>query len=402
MPQYQYKAMNTEGRLIPGGLEAADPQELEQRLKQMGMDLVSCKQMKGQSSHTLRGGKLSRRDLITFCLHMEQLTRAGVPLMDTLEDLRDAASNPRMQSILATVVSDIEGGKKLSEALSEHPRTFDRVFVSLVRAGEETGRLSDVFKNLADSIKWVDEIIAQTRKAVSYPAFVLLVVGGVMSFMMIYLVPQLQTFITEFGEGMPLHTRALIATSNAFVDYWYLIFGLPVLASISYVFLYKSSPTFRFRADYMKLKLWVIGPILEKIVLARFANYFALTYNAGLQITDSLRICEEVMGNEYLSHGVSEARRFLTEGQGISQSFESVNMFPSLVLRMIKVGETTGALDDALLNVSYFYDREVKEGIDRLQSMIEPALTLIMASLILWIMMAIFGPIYDTIGNIKL
>jgi type IV pilus assembly protein PilC len=299
-------------------------------------------------------------------------------------------------------VSDIEGGKTLSQALKMHPAVFDRLFTALVEAGESTGQLSEVFRNLSDSIKWQDEIIAQTKKAIMYPAFVLVVVGAAISFLMIYLVPQLVEFIKNVGQEIPFHTRALIATSNAFVDYWYLIFGLPVLGAIIYRWYRKVSPSFLQQTDRLLLQIWVIGPILEKIALARFASYFALTYRAGLGVLDCIQICENVVNNAWLKHGLVEARRILSEGASISGAFEKTGLFPLMILRMLKVGESTGGLDEALLNISYFYDRDVKESINRMQVMIEPSLTVVLGLILGWVMLSVIGPIYDSISSMDM
>jgi len=380
--------------MVPGELEASNLEDLERKLTGMELDLVSQKQVKQH-----RSGKVSRKDLIAFCVHMEQLTRAGVPIMEGLDDLRTGAVNPAFQGIVAAIISEIEGGRTLSQALGMHPTVFDEVFTALVAAGEATGQLSEVFKNLSESIKWQDEIIQQTKKAVLYPAFVLLVVGAAIAFLMIYLVPQLVEFIRNVGEDIPMHTRALIATSNAFVNYWYLIFGLPILLAYAYRQYRKINPVFVIKTDRIKLKIWVIGPILEKIALARFANYFALTYRAGLGVMDCIRICEDVVHNAWLRQGLQNANQMLSEGESISKSFERTKLFPLLILRMLKVGESTGGLDEALLNVSYFYDRDVRESIGRMQTMIEPALTVVLGLILGWVMLSVLGPIYDSLGK---
>jgi len=389
--------MDQKGSMVPGELEASNLEDLERKLAGMELDLVNYKEVRKHNR-----GKTSRKDLIAFCVHMEQLTRAGVPIMEGLDDLRSGAVNPVFQGIVATIISDIEGGKTLSQALKVHPAVFDNVFTSLVGAGEATGQLSEVFKNLSDSIKWQDEIISQTKKADIYPAFVLIVVGSAVTFLMIYLVPQLVDFIKNIGDEIPLQTRLLIATSSVFVNYWYILFSLPIILITIYRFYRKVSPSFLVNSDRLKLRVWVIGPILEKIALARFANYFALTYRAGLGVLDCIKICQDVVNNAWLKQGLIEVNRMLSEGESISGAFEKTKLFPLLILRMLKVGESTGGLDEALLNVSYFYDRDVRESIGRMQTMIEPALTVVLGLILGWVMLAVLGPIYDSLGSMEL
>ena len=393
----KYKAIDHHGSLLAGELETASIEELERHLERMDLDLVSYRPVRQRKS---KHSTISRKDLIAFCIHMEQLLRAGVPVMQGLDDLRIGASNPALRSALAAIITDIEGGKTLSQALSAQPSIFDEVFIALIRAGEATGQLPAAFQNLSDSIKWQDEIIAQTKKALLYPGFVLIMVTAAVSFLMIYLMPQLVEFIQNISGQMPIHTRALIATSYFFVDYWYLIFGLPALAGLIYSSSYRPGSSFQLKADKAKLKIWFIGSILEKIALARFANFFALTYRAGLTIPDCIQICQAAVDNAWLRHGLTEAGQLLAQGESISKSFEKTNLFPLLVLRMLKVGENTGGLDEALMNVSYFYDRDVKEAIGKMQALIEPVLTIVLGIMLGWVMLAVLAPIYDSLGGL--
>ena len=344
---------------------------------------------------------MKRQDLITFCFHLEQLTRAGVPLLEGLTDLRDSLDHPQFRQIIANILDEVEGGKMLSEALAMHPAVFDSLFVNLVKAGEQSGRLPEIFGRLTESLKWQDEMIAQAKKAVMYPAFVGVVVTGVLFFMMIYLVPQLVSFMKNMGQELPLHTRVLIAVSNFFVHYWYGVLIMPFVTFAAVKVYAQRSPSFRYRLDGLKLRLWLVGPILKKITLARFASFLGLLYNSGISMLQALKICEGIANNAVIASGIEQAGRQIGEGQGITASFQNTGLFPPLVIRMFKVGETTGALDTSLANVSYFYDRDVKESIGRLQTLIEPALTVILGLLMGWIMLSVLGPIYDTISKLK-
>ncbi|HEX6827495.1 MAG TPA: type II secretion system F family protein, partial [Burkholderiales bacterium] len=294
-----------------------------------------------------------------------------------------------------------EGGKRLSQAMAEHPYSFDRVFVSLVKAGEESGRLPDVFKHLTETLRWQDEMAAQTKQILLYPAFVLVVVTALVFFLMIYLVPQLVSFIQAMGQQLPLQTRILMFTSQVFVHYWYLILFMPIAAVVSVVVAVRVSPAMRYRLDGMKLKLFPVGPILKKIILARFANSFAMMYSSGITILDCIGILRDIVGNAVVAESMDRVRHEIEEGKNLTQSFSNTGMFPPLVLRMLRVGESTGGLDTALLNVAYFYERDVKESIKRVQTLIEPTLTLVMGAIIGWIMFAVLMPIYDLITKLK-
>lgn len=400
MPLYQYKAIDTQGKTISGQLEAANPTDLEQRLQRMNLDLITLKERK-ESAALFGRRKVRRQDLINFCFNMEQLTRAGVPLLEGLADIRDSMDHPRFKEVIANLISNVEGGMLLSQAMAEHPAIFDVLFVNLIRAGETTGQLAEVFKNLTETLKWQDELAAQTKKLLMYPAFVGTVVGGVTFFLMIYLVPQLVGFIKNMGQEIPLHTRMLIATSDFFVHYWWLILSLPPTSYFTVVVLARTNPRVRYKVDELKLRIWPVGPVLRRIILSRFANFFAMLYAAGIPILEALRVAEGISGNKVIEGAIQRAGQLIAEGQGFTASFEQTGIFPRLVLRMLRIGETTGGLDTALLNISYFYDREVKELIGQIQTLIEPIMTVVLGLILGWVMLSVLGPIYDTISKIK-
>ncbi|MDO8908509.1 MAG: type II secretion system F family protein [Pseudohongiella sp.] len=400
MNLYKYKAMTKDGIIRQGNLDASNEVDLEQRLSRMSLDLIRCS-ITEERRASVGQKKIEKSDLINFCFHMEQLTRAGVPLLAGLEDLRDSVDHPRFREVISNLVDEIESGKSLSDALAEHPRIFDNLFVNLIRAGEASGELAKVFDSLVQTIKWQDELQKSTKKLLMSPLIVGTTVLGVTIFLMVFLVPQLVSFIESMGEELPMHTRALIATSNFMVSYWYLcvlgppaiFFGLKVLIA--------NNETARFKADTFKLRAWKVGPVLQKILLSRFTNFFAMMYAAGIPILRCLEIAEGIIDNKLIQSAISQAHDEIQQGEPIADSFNNTGLFPPLVIRMMKVGETTGELDKALLNVSYFFDRDIKDAIEKVQALISPAMTVVLGLLLGWVMMSVLGPIYSTISNIE-
>jgi type IV pilus assembly protein PilC len=399
MALYAYKAITAQGRTVLGRMEAINLIDLEMRLKRMDLDFINGDPVK--QGGLMNRATINRQELINFCFHLEQLARAGVSLIESLTDLRDTVENPRFREILAGMIESIEGGKTLSQAMAEHPQTFDEVVISLIRSGEETGALPQVLANLLESLKWQDELAAHTKKLVMYPAFLGTVVVAIVLFMMIYLVPKMAGFIRSMGQEMPTQTKLLIATSNFFVNYWYVVLGLPFVIAGIITFLVKTNFKARYRFDQVKLKLPYIGDILHKIILSRFASVFAMMYSSGITILDSIKATEDVVGNLVVKEGLQRVGALIAEGQNVTVAFQNVGIFPPLVLRMLRVGENTGALDTALTNVSYFYNRDVRESIERVQAMIEPVMTVTIGLILGWIMMAVLGPIYDIITKMK-
>jgi type IV pilus assembly protein PilC len=399
MPVFSYKAMNPDGRVIFGQMDALNPVDLEMRLKRMELDFI-----RGEPAarSVLPGsGRVPRAELITFVFHLEQLVRAGVPILEALVDLRDSIAHPRLREVTASLVESIEGGRTLSQAMGEHGRVFDRVVCALVRAGENTGNVPEVLKNLTEALKWEDELASQTRQALAYPAFTAVVVLVVVGVLMAVVVPDLARFMRAAGQAIPWQMQAMLTLSELLQRYWLALLLLMLAAALGLTLAVRSSTGLRYRLDAAKLRLPLYGPILRKVILSRFASVFSMLYAAGIPIIDAVRTTEDVVGNRTVREGLRRAGRLIGEGQNVTQAFHSVGLFPPLVIRMLRVGEATGGLDAALLNVAYFYNREVRDAIARVQARMGPALTLILGLIVLSIALAVLGPIYDMLTRIQ-
>lgn len=401
MPSFSYKAVDKLGRIALGQVDALNEVDLEIRLERMGLDLITFR-LATRSTSLFNRNKVSNQDLVMFCFQLEQLSSAGVPLLECLNDLRESSNNPYFQKVLGAISSEVEGGKMLSQALAEHPGVFSDVFVSLIDAGERTGQLPVVLNNLFHTIRWQDELMSQTKKLLAYPAFVAVVVSLAVVFLMIYVVPQMVSFLRNMGQELPLNTQILIAMSNAFVNYWWLILGLPVIAVVLLATTIRTNPAARYRFDLLKLNIPITGPILHKIIMARFARYFALMYQTGIPILDAIKICENIVGNRVVADALTRVHAQINAGDAMSESFRNAGLFPQLVVRMIKVGESTGALDKSLLNISYFYDRDVNDAMQKMLKMIEPALTVLLGGILAFIMFSVLGPVYDSFSKLKI
>ncbi|MFV1922615.1 MAG: type II secretion system F family protein [Methylotenera sp.] len=401
MATYDYRAIDQSGLNAKGQIDALNEADLEIRLERMGLDLITFKET-DKAKSPLAKNKVSNRDLVMFCFQLEQLTTAGVPILEGLSDLQESTSNLYFQKVLGAISSEVEGGKMLSEALSSHPDVFNEVFVNLVSAGEQTGQLSTVFDNLSNTLKWQDELFAQTKRLLAYPLFVFIVVMAAVTFLMIYLVPEMVKFIGTLGQELPLNTKILIAVSNAFVGYWWLFITVPIVAFIALTAWIKSSADARYKFDYFKLKLPMTGDILNKIIMARFARYFALMYQTGIPVLQAIKTCERIVGNKVIADALNRAHAQINAGDSMSESFRNAGLFPPLVVRMIKVGENSGALDKSLLNISYFYDRDVNELMQKMLKMLEPALTVILGLILMFIMVSVLGPVYDSFSHMKI
>ncbi len=402
MSTFIYRAATATGSIRRGRLAALNLQELEGRLRLIGLDLIDAHAHSGR----LWFGRASvpRRELISFCIHLETTLTARVQLLDALSDLAESTTHERFRGVVSVVFDRVRSGATLSVAMRDHPDVFDGVFVGLVEAGERSGHLDEVFARLAQNLKWQDEIFAKTRKALTYPAFTLAVLIGATLFILLYLVPQLSEFIRSASEdgGLPLQTEILLGLSLAVQNYWYLL-PVPALGIAAAWFAVSrlGSEDLKRKIDAWRLKIPVVGPILARLAIARFAGLFGMLYAAGVPVMSSLETAQGAIGNRALAEASQRARGRISQGSTMSDAFAEVALFPQLLLRMIRIGESTGEVDKAMRNVTYFYEREIQESIERIEALTEPVLTLMLGLLLGWLMLAVLGPLYDLLAKIK-
>ncbi|MGH1359854.1 MAG: type II secretion system F family protein [Burkholderiaceae bacterium] len=399
MGLFVYRAIDTNGTITRGRMPAVTTRELESRLVSSGMELLEARPV---SSISLFKPRLSNRDLISFCLHMETTLQAGLIVTEALQDQVEGADRGNLRDTLSAILQSVKEGTALSTALSSFPTMFDETFVGMVRSGEESGRLSDAFKKLGENLRWQDDLNGQLKKLLLYPAFTITVLIAVTLFMLLYLVPQLADFIrTMSGGDLPLQTLILLRASEFVQEYWIALGAGPFLLVIAFIAIRQmGGAVARTQIDALKLKFPVIGSVMTKILLSRFCALLGMLYQSGLPVIDSIKIARDAVGNRALAAAIDTAVGEIEQGKGITDAFASTRLFPSLMTRMIRIGETTGEVDKGLRNVSEFYNRDVEETIAKVQAMIEPALTLILGVILAWLMMSVLGPIYDLLSRI--
>ncbi len=401
MPLYKYKAIDMSGKFIQGSLDAGNVPDLELRLEKMDLDLVTFKQ-KEPGADLFGRNKVGRRDLINFSFYLEQLTRSGIPIIEGLTDLRDGEENPNFRDVITGVIEAIEGGNSFSQALGFYPKIFDDVFVSLIKVGERSGKISEVLVDITSTLKWQDELLSKAKKIMTYPAVMGTLVFSVIMFMMIFIVPDIMSALVGLGGKIPFETRALMATSNFLVNYWYLVIAVPLATYFFLSYLYQTSSKAKFKMDGVFLKIWLIGPISEKIKISRFTRYFALMFASGITVLDAINLSKSVVAKAVLEDGIDIAWQQISEGGSISESFKNIGIFPPLVVRMLRVGEASGKMDKSLENVSYFFDRDINDSIDKMEPVIQTAMMATIGLIVMWLALSVLGPIYDTISTVDL
>ncbi len=400
MKKYNYRALNAEGRPVRGTLSAANETDLYQQLKVTGLELLDCKAARSSSYSLPFMSGIKARDMIQLFVHLEQLQRSGVPLLDALSDLRDSVESNKLRDIMSEIYREVSEGKAFSEAMQSHPRLFDEVTVSITASGEETGNLADSFAQLIVFMKWSDQMKRRVRKALAYPIFTLIIFIIVLAVLMLFTVPQIVGFLKYVDQELPLATRALIATSDFSQENWPWFFIIPIGLFTVIKTLNRVSYGFAYQFDYLCLKLPVIGSVIRKINLSRFCRTFGALYKSGLEILKAMDAAKKTASNKCINEALQRARRQVSDGMSIAAAMSNSGEFPSLVIRMVKIGEESGNLTHVLDQVGEFYDQDVDESVQRMIGMITPTLTIILGFIILWIAAGVFGPIYGILGEV--
>ncbi|MCB1681022.1 MAG: type II secretion system F family protein [Alphaproteobacteria bacterium] len=400
------------GRQVRGTLSARSEVDLYNQLQTAGLELVQCASL-SQKRAKIPGisfSKVKVRDLIQFFISMQQMQGAGVPMLDALADIRDATSNDMLRDMISELHRDVRDGASLSEAMEKHPKIFKPLYISLIKAGEDTGDLTSSYSQLEKFLKWVDEMQSKIKKATRYPIIVTVVVLFTIIFMMSYVVPQIVGFLKFLDIELPWYSVWLINTSNFFITPQYEILGVPIYGSIIvlvvpavlvtvFITLRRMSDEVAYRVDSLYLNMPVAGPLIRKITIARYSQTFAALFTSGIDVINALKSARNTVNNLVLIDAMESVETYVKSGSPLSDAFNASGEFPSMVVRMVKIGEESGKLGEVLDQVSAFYTKDVDEAIDGLIEMIQPTLTCILALVIVWIAAGSLGPIYMNLGN---
>ncbi|HCH01529.1 MAG TPA: MSHA biogenesis protein MshG [Vibrio sp.] len=404
MPTYQYQGRNAQGKQVTGQVDAPTEELAAESLFSRGVVPTSIS----------RGGKAKKEfdlaDLfatavplevfIIFCRQLYSLTKAGVPLLRAMKGLTQNCTNKQLKEALEDVSTELTNGRSFSACLQLHPAVFTPLFVSLIHVGENTGRLDEALLQLSQYYEKEVETRKRIKEALRYPSFVIGFIGIAMVILNTMVIPKFASMFERFGVGLPLPTRMLIATSNFFVDYWVLLLALFVGAIFGFKS-WVSRASGREKWDKFKLRMPLVGSIVNRAQMSRFSRTFALMLRAGVPINQSLALAAEALGNRFLEVRLLEMKAAIEAGGNISTAAVNSDIFTPLVIQMIAVGEETGRIDELLLEVADFYEREVDYDLKTLTARIEPILLVIVASMVLILALGIFLPMWNMLDVIK-
>jgi len=401
MPFYHYTARDNQGNLLEGQAEALSADALAAQFQASQLMPIRITQVVEKTSLDLarffsfrRKTKVTLDDLILFCRQMYTLNASGVPLIRAIRGLVETARNPTLGEALGRVVEDLEAGMELSGAFSRHAEVFPPLLCRMVQVGEVTGKLDNVFKQLALYFEREKETINQVKAALRYPTFVLIAIAIAVSIITLFVIPAFEKVFSGFGADLPLPTRILMALSSFMQHYWYVLLALLVLTVLGIKQGLKTQKG-RYTWDRYKLKIPLVGDIILRSTLARFSRGFNMSYTAGIPLSQALGFTARAVDNVFVGGKIEKIRNGIERGDTLTRSATQTGMFTPLVLQMLAVGEETGAVDTMLADVAEFYEREVEYDIKNLYSAIEPIMIVIIGGMVLVLALGVFLPMWN-------
>jgi len=387
LPRFNYRGRSSDGRLLSGELEAASEDEVLQKLRAGGVMVTAIEPA------AVKDVKIKRRELVVFTRQFATMIDAGLPLIQTLATLAEQSPDD-LAEIIADVRRQVEAGQPLSNALEGFPRTFDRLYISLVRAGELSGNLEGVLEQLAGYMERADSLRRKVSGALAYPTVVLGMVVLLALGFLLFIIPLFEGIFTGFGAQLPLPTRVVVAISEFLRDYFYI--PLILIAGIWLFFrFYGETAEGRLKLDSIKLRLPLFGKLFVKVAVARFSRTLGILVRSGVPIMDGLAITAATAGNRLLEQAVRKTRRAVGEGQPIAEPLKETAVFPAMVVAMIAVGERTGRLEEMLGKIADFYDDEVEVAVTGLASLLEPILMIFMGLVVGGLVISMYLPIFQ-------
>lgn len=399
MATFVYRGRNTRGESVRGNLEGSDSAAIADQLVRTGITPVEITATSGTSEIRVEEllAKLRERvnttDLILFARQLYTLLRAGVPILRALSSLEASASNPAMLRVLQDLRSNLDGGKELSAAMRRHPQVFSAFFVAMVRVGEMTGKLEDIFLRLSQHLEFEHEMRNRVKAALRYPTFVIMAMAVAVLIVNIFVIPTFAKLYEGFGAQLPLLTRALIGFSNFTLNYWPLLAAAGIGAFVGFR-MWIASPQGRYRWDRVKLRLPIAGKIITKATLSRFARSFALSMQSGVPMVQALTVVARVVENDFIGSRIEQMRDGVERGESILRTAVAANVFSPVVLQMVAIGEESGSLDELMNEIAAMYERDVEYDLKNLAAQIEPLLIVCLAVLVLILALGILTPIW--------
>ncbi len=389
---FNWEGTDRNGKKVKGKSMAADEAAVRADLRRQGV--VPSRIRKESKGLFSGGGKITANDIAIFSRQLATMLAAGIPLVQAFEIVGTGHENAAMQKLILAIKADVEGGSALAEALGKHPIYFDDLFINLVEAGEQAGALETLLEKIATYKEKTEAIKKKIKKALTYPAAVLVVAFIVMTILLIFVIPAFEDLFQGFGADLPAFTRMVIDLSIFVREQGYMLAIGIGLAIAAFLYFKKRSRPMRHFLDRVTLKIPVIGPIMQKASIARYARTLSTMFAAGVPLVEALDSVAGATGNIVYEEGVKQMRDEVATGQRLQQSMENTDLFPNMVIQMIAVGEESGSLDEMSAKVADFYEEDVDNAVDNLSSLLEPMIMAILGVLVGGLVVAMYLPIF--------
>jgi type IV pilus assembly protein PilC len=393
MPVFAYAGRGLGGQTARGEVNAADRDAAIGQLRSQGITVATIEERKKAKAFGEKKQKITDKDLVVFTRQFATMIDAGLPLVQCLEILSTQTDNKTFGKLLNEVKLDVEAGATYADALKKHPKVFDSLYSNMVRAGEAGGMLDTILQRLAKQMEKAAKLKAQIKSAMVYPAAIVAVAIIVVSVLLVWVIPIFAKMFAEFGGSLPALTQFVIDISN-FMQKYIIFMAIGVGIGLWLLKRYYNTPAGRLKIDGFSLKLPVLGDLIRKIAVARFTRTFGTLIQSGVPIMDSLEIVARTAGNVVVENAIMAARTSVGEGKTLAEPIGKTGVFPPMVVQMISVGEATGALDAMLAKIADFYDEEVDTAVAMLTSLLEPALMVFLGTVIGFIVIAMYLPIF--------
>ncbi|NNF08150.1 MAG: type II secretion system F family protein [Candidatus Eisenbacteria bacterium] len=403
MPTYIWKGKTLAGEVQTGELTMGNQEEVLAHLRKKRIITLFVREKPKQLSLSLklRGASgVSTKDLAIFTRQFATMINAGLPLVQCLDILSSQVDNASFKTVLASVMNSVESGSTLAEALRQHPKVFDNLFVNMVEAGEAGGILDVILLRLATYIEKAEALRRKIKGAMTYPVVVLSVAVSTTIFMLLFIIPTFAKIFQDFGANLPLPTQIVLTCSNFLRGYWWVLLGA-VVAGIIFYRRYVATESGRRNVDKLMLKIPALGDVIRKGSIARFTRTLGTLISSGVPILDGLEITANTAGNKVIEDAIRATRGSIREGETIAAPLRTSDAFPPMVVQMIAVGEETGALDEMLNKIALFYEDEVNTAVETLTSIIEPVMIVVMGLLVGGMVVAMYMPMFKMVSVVS-
>lgn len=399
MPQFQYKGRTNRGDSIEGSLDAANPDAVAAQLFNSGITPIDITESESKKTRQINindlfGTRIRLDDIVLFSRQMYTLMKAGVPITRSITSLAESTRNTTLANTLLSVVEDLESGRELSAAMARHPKVFTSLFISIVQVGENTGRLDTAFLQIAGYMELEKDTRDRIKQALRYPVTVILAIGAAVAVINLFVIPAFSKVYEKFNAELPWATKFLIATSNFAVNYWpFILVGL--ILSVVGTVMYVRTEKGRYNWHKYKLRIPIVGNIINRALLARFARSFAMATRAGVPLIQAMTVVARAADNDFVSERILNMRNGIERGDSLTRTAAATGMFTTLVIQMLSVGEETGAVDDLMEEVADYYEREVDYDLKNLSAAIEPILITAIGVMVFILALGVFLPMWD-------